>query len=146
MIKLSPRGDELAFFALTDEAPQRGIPSRTDVIARASASWRLLIAPIAGGTEREIARAAAGQQFQIGGGNEGLAWSADGRFVYYAKQLAPGGDFEVFRVPAAGGAEERLGLAGVSLRDLSVSPDGSRIAFAMGPLNRPEIWAVSTTR
>jgi hypothetical protein len=37
-------------------------------------------------------------------------------------------------------------LAGINLRDLSVSPDGSRIAFAMGPLNRPEIWAVSTVR
>jgi len=122
--KLSPRGDEIAF------------------LAQDGATRRLLIAPTTSGTpQREIARTAAGEEFMIGGGNEGLAWSADGRFVYYAKQLAPGGDFEVFRVPAGGGSEERLGLAGVDLRELSVSPDGSRIAFAMGPLNRPEIWA-----
>jgi Tol biopolymer transport system component len=127
--KLSPRGDELAFYAGTDGAPDAPV--------------RLLIAPTESGTpQREIARTRPGEEFQIGAGNEGLAWSADGRFLYYAKQLAPGADFELFRVPAGGGAEERLGLAGVDLRELSVSPDGSRIAFAMGPLNRLEIWAV----
>jgi Tol biopolymer transport system component len=129
--KLSPRGDELAFFELlTDPGP--------DLL------YRLLIAPSASGTpQREITRTRPGEQFMIGGGVEVMAWSADGRFVYYTKQLVAGGDFELFRAPAAGGgAEQRLGLAGVDLRELSVSPDGSRIAFAMGAMSRPEIWAL----
>jgi Tol biopolymer transport system component len=141
--KLSPRGDELAFFEIDAPplAPGR-VLTGNDLRARATASWRLLIVPTAGGTAREIARAAAGESFQIGGGNEGVAWSADGRFVYYAKQHARGDDFEIFRVPTAGGPEERVGLAGPDLRELSVSPDGSRIAFAMGLMDSPEIWAV----
>jgi len=140
--KLSPRGDELALFEIIDEVPLTGVLSTNDLRRRGSAPWRLLVAPTAGGSGREIARTAAGESFQIGSGNEGVAWSTDGRFLYYAKQVAPNGNFEIFRVPAGGGSEERLGLAGVGLRELSVSPDGSRIAFAMGPMDRPEIWAI----
>jgi Tol biopolymer transport system component len=127
--KLSPRGDEIAFFEGLSQGP--------------NALYRLVVAPTTSGTpQRELARTSAGEEFMLGGGIEGMAWSTDGRFVYYAKQLAPGRDFEVFRVPASGGAEQRLGLAGADVRELSISPDGSRIAFAMGPLSRPEIWAV----
>jgi hypothetical protein len=116
----------------------RGAPSEGP-----NALYRLVVAPTTSGTpQRELARTSAGEEFMLGGGIEGTAWSTDGRFVYYAKQLAPGRDFEVFRVPGSGGAEQRLGLAGADVRELSISPDGSRIAFAMGPLSRPEIWAV----
>ena len=36
------------------------------------------------------------------------SWSQDGRFVYFAARPAGAQDFDVWRIPAAGGAEERI--------------------------------------
>jgi hypothetical protein len=45
-------------------------------------------------------------------------------------------------VPAAGGPEESMGLQSMELRDLHISPDGTKIAFNNGAFQRPEIWAL----
>jgi hypothetical protein len=45
----------------------------------------------------------------------------------------------LFAVPFAGGAAQPLGLSGRSLRGVSVSPDGKRIAFTTGYPDR-EMW------
>src|SRR5688572_4111282 len=61
--------------------------SRDDIRIRGTAPWRLLIAPTESGTpQRELARTTRGG-VPDGGGNASLAWSADGRFLYYAKQF-----------------------------------------------------------
>jgi hypothetical protein len=117
-VALSPAGDQFAFFA------RAKVPS-TEI--------QLLVQSSTVGTPRVLARAIPPIEFPLA---NTLEWSLDGRYVCYPKRVSAGG------VPVAGGAEERLGLTGKDLRDLSVSPDGARIAFATGSLNRRELWAV----
>jgi hypothetical protein len=35
-----------------------------------------------------------------------------------------------------------MGLKLDDIRDLDIAPDGTRIAFSIGAVNRPEIWAI----
>jgi Tol biopolymer transport system component len=37
-----------------------------------------------------------------------LAWSLDGRYIYFAKGIPPVGAWDIWRVPTAGGAIERI--------------------------------------
>ena len=45
-------------------------------------------------------------------------------------------------MPAAGGSEESMGLQNMELRDLHISPDGTKVSFTNGAFQRPEIWAL----
>jgi hypothetical protein len=72
----------------------------------------------------------------------GVAWSSDDRFLYFAQRADAKSPYELMRVPAAGGAAESMGLKLDDIRDLDISPDGTRIAFSIGAVNRPEIWAI----
>jgi Tol biopolymer transport system component len=138
---LSPDGKQFAYFALSEGIRLingRGVINGTLV----APSIALRVAPADGGPARELIRAVGPEEFKTG---VALAWSADGKYLYYPKRGNAESDYELFRIPAAGGPAERLGLSGLDMRDLSASPDGTRIAFALGPQNRPEIWATSTT-
>ena len=55
---------------------------------------------------------------------------------------------EVWRIAAAGGQPESLGLVmdGLAPYGLSVHPDGERIAFTAGRQPRDEIWVLSSPR
>lgn len=68
-------------------------------------------------------------------------WTPDGRFVLFSRrQLPPKGDTAgvnrspgvLWRVAAAGGSPERLGLEKEGLRDIDIAPDGRHIAFTAG--------------
>ena len=72
----------------------------------------------------------------------GAAWSPDDRFLYFARRQDDKSPYELFRVPAAGGTPESAGLKVEDIRDLDIAPDGTRIAFSIGAVNRPEIWAL----
>jgi hypothetical protein len=99
----------------------------------------LLTVPTAGGPARELARAKAPTQFQE---IDGHAWSHDSRYVYFFKRPNSSAPHELFRVPVTGGPEESMGLQNMELRDLHISPDGTKIAFIRGSFQRPEIWAL----
>jgi Tol biopolymer transport system component len=107
-----------------------------------SVSSSLFVQPIDGRPAREIARTSGQERFLEG---TVLAWSSDGQYVYYVKHRNATSQSDVFRARVSGGEEQRLGITGRDVRNLSVSPDGSRIAFVMGPRNRPEIWAIENT-
>jgi len=92
-----------------------------------------------GGPVRELASASAPMEFQT---LWGAAWSPDDRFVYFARRPDEKSAYELFRVPVAGGNAESMGLKVEDLRDLNIAPDGTRIAFSIGAVNRPEIWAI----
>jgi Tol biopolymer transport system component len=98
----------------------------------------LMLIPSSGGPVRELTRAKAPLELQV---LFGFAWSPDDRFVYFLKRANRNAPHELFRIPAAGGAEESMGLRGADIRDLDISRDGRRIAFAIGAI-RPEIWAM----
>ena len=92
-----------------------------------------------GGPVRDLASANAPTEFQT---LWGTVWSPDDRFVYFARRPDGKSPYELLRVPAAGGTPESVGLKVEDLRDLDIAPDGTRIAFSIGAVNRPEIWAI----
>jgi hypothetical protein len=99
----------------------------------------VMIVPSTGGTARALVRVTTPAEFQP---LLGFAWSPDDRFVYFLRRANATAPHELFRVPAAGGAEEEMGLRGADLRDLDIAPDSRRIAFSIGAVGRPEIWVM----
>jgi|GEM_PF-6713483 len=92
-----------------------------------------------GGPVKDLATAKAPAELQT---LWGAAWSPDDRFVYFARRPDGKSPFELLRVPVAGGAPESVGLKVEDIRYLDIAPDGTRIAFSIGAVNRPEIWAI----
>jgi len=74
-----------------------------------------------------------------------IAWSPDGRFIYYSDVPPAGGNVRhLWRVPADGGTAQDLGSAANSHEHLTVHPDGTRITFSTRTLN-PEpalLWVL----
>ena len=108
-------------------------------VDQVAASGVLRVMSSQGGEPRDLAKAIAPADFQA---LWGVTWSPDDRFVYFARRSDNKSPYELLRMPAAGGAEESMGLKLDDLRDLNISPDGKRIAFSIGAVNRPEIWAL----
>ena len=107
-------------------------------IVRSDDKKRILkVMPFPDGTPKEI--------HQLGGPDQGIAWSPDGRFIYYSDLPAAGGKtWHLWRVPADGGTAQDLGSAANFHEHLSVHPDGSRITFSTETLN-PEpaqLWVM----
>jgi Tol biopolymer transport system component len=58
-----------------------------------------------------------------------VAWSSDGRHLYFVDRTGRDGRDEIWRVPSEGGPAERTGLEMKNLSGIRVSPDGRRLAF-----------------
>jgi len=85
------------------------------------------VIPAPGGPSREVFR-----QPRIGR-IYSLAWTPDGRHLLFARKG------ELWRAPSRGGQPLSLGLRMEALRELSVHPDGTRIAFTAGTA-KGELW------
>jgi Tol biopolymer transport system component len=75
-------------------------------------------------------------------GYSGLAWTPDGRFVLYFTALqGPQGveKTELWRVDVGTGERKSFGLTMDRMRNISLHPDGKRIAFDSG-MPKIEIW------
>ena len=100
-----------------------------------------MIMPVAGGEPREFHRLQDTEEFVPDAVGSGLAWTADGRYVlfgvYRPDQPEP---MELWRVPAEGGEPQKL-LEMDGVKDISVHPDGRRIAFTGGSVQM-EVWAM----
>ena len=69
------------------------------------------------------------------------AWTRDGRYVLFVMgNRGQPGPTELWRVPAEGGEPQKL-LEMNGLSDISVHPDGRRIAFTGGS-TQMEVWAM----
>jgi Tol biopolymer transport system component len=66
-----------------------------------------------------------------------LAWTPDGRWLIAVSGGQDDESYRIIRVPIAGGAVEESGLEIERLNAMSISPDGSRLAYST--LN-PEGW------
>jgi Tol biopolymer transport system component len=73
-----------------------------------------------------------------------IAWMADGKSIIYGKLQDGSQDVaDLWRVPAAGGEPQKLGLAMSRLMHLRVSPDGESIAFtASEQPGKTEVWVM----
>jgi len=105
--------------------------------APATTSSVLEIVPAGGGKGREVLRLPEEGTFMLA-----LAWSADSRYVLYGTARPGEKTQHLWRVPAAGGEPQNLGLAMEDLQEMRVHPDGRRIAFSAGKPGTSEIWVM----
>ncbi len=119
----SPDGQRLAFF----ESSQDGQPAVVKTI------------PASGGESRELFTLQKGQLLFWG---VGISWTPDGRHVVVGGPRVPDKTDELWVIPATGGEQRKLNL-GHKVRQLSLHPDGRRIAFASHePKGGTEIWVL----
>jgi len=131
-LALSPDGRQLAF-AINDWAESK---EQQDTFA-------LMIMPAEGGAARELLRS----KRYIGA----LTWTPDGRHVLMMRESESGpdqqfGPYQLWSVPVGGGEAQPLGLAtpgGFAVSaDVSLHPDGRRIAFSSYTGPNEEIWVI----
>jgi Tol biopolymer transport system component len=97
----------------------------------------LMVMPAEGGEPQELLRLQDTETIR-----GGIAWTANGRYVLFGKRkYNKPGPMELWRVPAQGGEPQKL-LAMDGFSDISVHPDGRRIAFAGGHGTKMEVWAM----
>lgn len=121
-IALSPDGKHLAF------------------LLRTESNLRVLkVMEFPDGTPKEIQRFKQSGSFIID-----IAWSLDGRFIYFDND--PNDDYKWYlrRVPLEGGEAQDLGLVMRRFQQLNVHPDGQHITFASLAPERefPEVWVM----
>ena len=107
---------------------------------------KLKIIPVDGREAKE-----AYSFMQVGGwGLVDIAWSPDGRYIFFekisskARDVGPH-DWELWRVPVQGGTAENLGLVMGILTKFSIHPDGQHIAISSSTLGiapAPEVWVM----
>ena len=124
-LAVSPDGRHLVFRTFNREAPERGTA--------------LYVLPTTGGEPREILRMQYPETITY---NTRLAWTPGG-YILFGKWTFPDYEhIELWRVPAAGGEPENMGLEMVRLRNISLHPDGRRLTFAAGWKIGGEIWVI----
>jgi Tol biopolymer transport system component len=121
-IALSPDGKKLA------------------VLMRAEENTRVLkVVPAIGGELKELYRFKQEGRWIID-----IAWSPDGKHIYFSED--PDGDlkWELMRISSEGGTPQSLGLTMERIEHLSFNPDGSRITFASRtPQSKlPQVWVM----
>ncbi len=164
----SPDGTRIAFVARVDAPPVKiaGMPDKPEGATWAPApkiittySYRrdgagytapgadqIFVADVATGAATQLTK---GDRDQVAGG---LEWTPDGKRILFAAQLRDKNDLlaaesDLYAVPAAGGALERLtSVDGVEANPL-VSPDGRSLAY-IGALKstkfymQPDLWVM----
>ena len=87
-----------------------------------------MVIPVSGGKPRtvlDLDPESQGRYFYS------LAWTRDGRHLLFSRHVAaPEVPSELWKVPLAGGAAEKIGLPVWGRGSLSTHPDGRRVAFS----------------
>jgi Tol biopolymer transport system component len=88
----------------------------------------LLVMPAAGGEARELVRVDGEKEIPFWGSP---SWTPDGRSVAFLKGVkGKAGQWQLWRVPAEGGEQQRIGLiAARQLQGVRLHPDGRRVAI-----------------
>ena len=87
---------------------------------------RLSVMPSEGGEKATLLKLGEGQ------GINSVAWSPDGRTIYFSKWekgSSTGNACSLWRIAAAGGQAERFDMSAVGLSVLCFRPDGGKLAF-----------------
>jgi Tol biopolymer transport system component len=96
------------------------------------------VMPAAGGQSREVFRPVDPGP-DTGTLRHALAWTPDQRFLL----LVRGDDRSLWKVPAAGGQAEKMGIPMENIKNLAVHPDGRQFVFdAATEEPTREIWAL----
>ena len=119
-IDVSPDGRQVALQVLSPKQPEL-----------------LLVVPGSGGEARKLLEVHQPELIKW------IAWTPDSRYILFAegRALTDEPKNELWRIPAEGGAPEKLALEMDSLREVRFHPDGHHIAFTAGQ-NKSEVWVM----
>lgn len=101
----------------------------------------LKVLPVAGGEPVVLHRFEKDRQVKY----IDVAWSPDGRTIYFSKQKPKGGGiWDLWRIPSEGGEAQNLKLAMRGFSQLNVHPDGTRITFSSRTMheNVGAVWVM----
>jgi len=124
-LTLSPDGKYLAF-------------GTAEMVEKKLESDVLRVIPAAGGEPFDLIKVPTPEMIAS------YAWTPNGREILFAKRLSSkqqGQKLELWMIPTEGGEPRKLGLAIYELINLSIHPDGQRIAFSSGKAGA-EIWVM----
>ena len=103
------------------------------------------IRPTNGGAVRQLVKLTGAEAIKFWaerGYDKGLSWTPDSRYVLFVKGKPDNSKANsLWRIPAAGGEPEALGLEMPNLREPAISPDGRYIAFTTGG-SKVELWSM----
>jgi Tol biopolymer transport system component len=116
---MSPDGKTIAVAALTDDRSSSFVATM----------------PVAGGEWKRIQSVSPAEELTR---ILGICWSRDGGSVFFVR--AAGGQRELWRVPAAGGAATTTGIRTEQLRHPAENPRTGEIAFTGGREPGRELW------
>jgi len=112
---ISPDGRQLALF----------VP---DVSKKFAA---LKVVPSNGGDARELYRF-PWEEDSSRTTNSDMAWTPDGRYIFFIRDSNKDSLRELWRISAQGGEPQKTGLEKENISSFCISPDGRRIAFDAG--------------
>ncbi len=98
-------------------------------------AYTLNVMPVSGGNARELLRV------QQAGDLWSIAWAPDGRQLFFVKRYVSENRAELWRIAVEGGEPQNLGVAVNTISQISIHPDGRRIAYNYGATNS-EIWVM----
>jgi Tol biopolymer transport system component len=122
---VSPDGRQLALFM-------------PDAVTKSTA---IRLMSVNGGDARELYRFPSPDDAPSPNERE-MAWSPDGRYIFFVRASGKDGASGLWRVPAQGGEPQKIGLDDAHITSPSFHPDGRRLAFDVGVMNwtRLELW------
>ncbi|MFC1716639.1 sigma-70 family RNA polymerase sigma factor [Candidatus Poribacteria bacterium] len=100
--------------------------------------YAIKVMPAEGGEPRELLHLQRTEELPL---RSALAWTADGRYVLPGISGSGHETLELCCIPAEGGEPEKL-LTMEEVSDVSVHPDGQRIAFTGGYRDMMEVWTI----
>jgi Tol biopolymer transport system component len=123
MVAVSPNGEQLAYAASND----------------ADRSTSLDIIPATGGQARTVFR---GVRWPSGAVTS-LAWTPDGRSLIFARpEDGTDAPQHLWKVPLAGGQQEKVGISMPNILFAQIHRDGRRIVFGTRQSTATEVWAL----
>ncbi|MHC4991427.1 MAG: TolB family protein, partial [Planctomycetota bacterium] len=120
-LALAPDGRRLAFF----ESPQDGKPAVLKTI------------PASGGESHDLFTLHEEQPMFWG---VGISWTPDGRHVVIGGSRVGDNPDELWVIPSTGGEPRKLSL-GIQVSQMSLHPDGRRVAFT-SRTGGQEVWVM----
>jgi hypothetical protein len=83
------------------------------------------VMPATGGQSREVFRPGTNSEQFTGALRHALAWTPDSRSLLWVR----GDDRTLWKVPAAGGQPEKVGIPMQNIKNLALHPDGRQLVF-----------------
>jgi dipeptidyl aminopeptidase/acylaminoacyl peptidase len=134
-IRLSPDGEWLAIQQYYTE--NKLVPGKIPALA---------IMPSAGGEPKVLCKYENGIDIRAGAP---FSWTPDGKYILYSMKSPDKEDdkWDLYRISIKGGNPEKLGLEmGGFMSNLSIHPDGKKIAFSITEPANAEVWMMENFR